>query len=312
MDSAIDAVEQATIDFYRGRVREANLADQTQGSDPSNLLQIHFSANDDAVSGFQVFAETRGGGGPSLTNSRYVVLLDSRTRQLLAIVDYSCLSPLRVGASAGVGCRHLAAKGARVAGILGSSKQARAQLQAIQRSVPTLERARVFSPTPEHREAFAREMTEWLDLPVEAMTTAQGATEGADIVGLANNSRVPVLDLPWVKPGALVISISGGQLPVDVIAGPRIVSTTWESLAARQPYASHIAAGTYSKDEVAADIGAVILGEATVRRSPVEIVVFELSRINMWSVAVAHWAYESALAEGVGTSFTLSAEGGLP
>jgi len=306
MDGAIDAVEKATVDYYRGGVREMNLADQTGGVGTPNLLQIHFSANDALVSGFQVFAETRG--GPSLPNTRYVVLLDSQTRQLLAIVDYSSLSPPRVGASAGVGCRYLAPAGARTAGILGSSKQARAQLQAIQRSVPTLERARVFSPTPEHRAAFAREMTEWLDLPVEAVATAQDATAEADIVGLANNSRQPVLELGWVKAGALVISISGGQLPAAVMEGPRVVSTTWESLAAREPYASSIKTGRYSKEDVAAELGAVILGEATVRRNAEQIVVFELSRINLWAVAVAYWAYQWALKEGVGTPFTLSGD----
>src|SRR5436190_22771581 len=227
MASASDVLEQATVDFHQNRVREHNLADRTSGDEPHNLVQIHFSADDALVSGFQVFAETPG--GPALPNSRFVVLLDPATRQLISIVDYTSLSPLRVGASAGVGCRYLAPQGARMAAILGPSKQARAQLQAIQRTVPNLERARVYSPSPEHREAFAREVTEWLDLPVEAASSAQEATEGAQIIGLANNSRSPVLDLAWVQTGALVISIGGGQLPPEVTDGPRVVSTTWDS-----------------------------------------------------------------------------------
>ena len=137
MASAIDVIEQATVDFHQNRVREHNLADRTSGDEPHNLVQIHFSADDALVSGFQVFAETPG--GPALPNSRFVVLLDPATRQLISIVDYTSLSPLRVGASAGVGCRYLAPQGARMVGILGSSKQARAQLQAIHSSVPTVE-----------------------------------------------------------------------------------------------------------------------------------------------------------------------------
>ena len=143
-------------------------------------------------------------------------------------------------------------------GILGSSKQARAQLQAIHSSVPTVERARVYSPTPEHREAFAAEMGEWLDLPIEAVASAEAATRDADIVGLANSSRQPVLDPAWVKPGALVISISGGQLPDGVIGRWQVASTTWDSLAAREPYASRVRAGTFSKGDVGAELGSVV------------------------------------------------------
>src|SRR3954454_3248361 len=78
MDSAIDAIERATVDFHRGKVRERNLLDETQGGDRPNLLQIHFAANDEALTGFQVFAESRG--GPPAPNSRYITLLDPRTR----------------------------------------------------------------------------------------------------------------------------------------------------------------------------------------------------------------------------------------
>ena len=59
----------------------------------SNLLQIHFSADDSLVTGFQTWGATPGLPQP---NSRYVVLLDNETRALLGIVPYEGLSPLRV------------------------------------------------------------------------------------------------------------------------------------------------------------------------------------------------------------------------
>jgi alanine dehydrogenase len=305
IDSAIDAIRRATIAYFQGTVRERDIIDHTQRGDPPNAAQIHFAADDGLVCGYQMFAETRGG-GPSLPNARFITLLDIATRQLLALVDYSSLNALRVGASAGLGCRYLAPARARTAGILGSSKQARALLQAIRRTVPTLERARVYSPTAEHRESFAREMTDWLGLPIEAVATAREATLGLDIVGLANDSRSPVIEMAWVKPGALVVSISGGQLPADVVGAPRIVATTWESLATREPYATVVRAGSYSRSNVAADLGQVITGKATVREDPADIVVFELTRINIWAVSIAQWAYDWATRQGAGTPFMLS------
>ena len=111
-----------------------------------------------------------------------------------------------------------------------------------------------------------------------------------------------------MKPGALVISIGSSQLPAGVIHGPRLVATTWESLASRQPYASAVKDGKYSKSDIAAELGAVVLKEASARTHLGETVVFELTRINLWSVAVAYTAYQWAVGEGIGTPFTLGRE----
>src|SRR5438105_4795384 len=86
IDGAMAAIERATVDFHRGLARENNLADQTQGTERPNTLQVHLSADDEYVSGFQFFAEDRG--GPERDNARFVAVLDPKTRELLALVDY--------------------------------------------------------------------------------------------------------------------------------------------------------------------------------------------------------------------------------
>jgi alanine dehydrogenase len=306
MDAAIDAVEKATVAEYQGRVRSQDVVDRTK-TEPSNFLQIHLATDDSFVTGFQVFGQTPGFPRP---NTRFVVLLDGETRQLQAIVPYEGLSPLRVGASAGVACRYLAPKDARRVAILGSSKQARRQLQAIVRTAPSVDQVRVYSPTPEHREAFAHETSAWLGVKVEAVESAEAAVRDADIVGSATNTRTPVLEWQWVKPGALVMQIGGGQLPDEVLSEARVVLPTWDSTedesTGREPFGSAIRVGSYSRSQ-AAELGAVILGEVTRRESPDQTVVFDVGRINVWAVTVTHWAYEWARERELGTQFSLSA-----
>ncbi len=53
----------------------------------------------------------------------------------------------------------MARKDARVLGMLGSGGMARSHVEALL-CVRAIERLQVFSPTREHREAFAREMAE--------------------------------------------------------------------------------------------------------------------------------------------------------
>lgn len=307
IDGAIDVVERTTLVFHEGRVREGNLEDRTAGEGPVNVMQIHLAAADGLVTGYQMFAEDASGDRETLPNARFVTLLHPETRQLQALVPYIGLSPVRVGATAGVACRYLAPEGATSAAIIGSSKQARRQLQAIVRAVPSVRSATVFSPTPANREAFAREMSAWLGITVEPAVSVQQAVAGADIVDLANNSKQPLLDMAWVKPGALVMPVGGNQLLPSVLdGGCRIVTTTWAQMArGREPYGTAIREGRFTRDQTVGELAEVILGQVTARRSPDETVVYELGRINIWAVAVCHWAYQWAQQRGAGTPFSL-------
>jgi alanine dehydrogenase len=307
MDSLIVRLEHATLRHFHQRVRERGFVDQTQTARHPNTVQFGFAADDQEVSGFQVFAEGSSGNDPTLPNARFITLLHPETRQLTALVDYRSLSPLRVGASAGIGLRYLAPDGARTAAVLGSHQQARTQLQAIRRTVPALERARVYSPTPAHREQFASETSQWLDLPVEPVTSARAAIDGADVIAVANNSGDPIVDVSWLKPGSLVISIGGSRMPPEIMQTARVVATTRDRLATREPYASAIKSGMYSMQHAAADLGELIFGQASPRQEG-KTIVFELDRLNIWAVATAQWAYDWALERSVGTPFTLSSE----
>ena len=306
MDGAIAAVEKSTLAEYAGRVRSYDMTDRTQ-TEPSNFLQIHFATDDTLVTGFQVFGATPGQPRP---NTRYVVLLDGETRQFLGIVPYEGLSPMRVGASAGVAARYLAPNDARSVAIVGSSKQARRQLHAIQRAVPSVREARVYSPTREHREAFAREMSDFLRIDVRAVDSAEAAVRDADIVDTSTNTKTPVLDWDWIKPGALVMQIGGNQLPDDVL-NQRIVVPTWSSTedpsTGREPFGSAIRDGRLKREDIAGELGQVILGEVQARESDDQVVVFDVGRINIWAVAVTYWAYEWARDREIGIPVGLSA-----
>jgi alanine dehydrogenase len=306
MDDAMKAVEKSTLAEYAGRVRSKDMTDRTQ-KEPSNFLQIHMATDDDFVTGFQVFGATP---GQPRTNSRFVVLLDSESRQFIGIVPYEGLSPLRVGASAGVAARYLAPKDARSVAIIGSSKQARRQLHAIVRAVPTVSEARVYSPTAEHREAFAAEMSDFLGIDVCAVDSAEAAVLEADIVDSSTNTKTPVLEWDWIKPGALVMQIGGDQLPRDVLQ-QRIFVPTWDSTedeaTGREPFGSAIRDGSLKREDIAGELGQVILGEVPAREREDQTVVFDVGRINIWAVAVTHWAYEWAREREIGTPVGLSA-----
>jgi alanine dehydrogenase len=96
-------------------------------------------------------------------------LFSTRTGEPLAILQDGYLQHLRVGGGAGLGVRYLARQDSRTVAILGSGGMARTYLEAICLERP-IERVRVYSPTPAHRQTFAEEMSAKLEIAVEPST----------------------------------------------------------------------------------------------------------------------------------------------
>ncbi len=111
-----------------------------------------------------------------------------------------------------VGVKWLARKNSRRIGVLGSRGQARCQLLACKAVLPTLEEARVYSPTSENRTRFAEEMTELLDMEVQAVGSARQAIQGADVLISVTNSNVPTFDGNWLEPGVHLCSIVSSNI----------------------------------------------------------------------------------------------------
>ncbi len=243
-------------------------------------------------------------------DANFILLFDAESGHWLALVPGGELNVWRTGAPAGVACRYLARDNGRQLGLLGSGRQARGQLLAIRRALPSLRRVRVFSPTEEHRTRFASQMSSWLEVDVEPVESARAAVEGADIIDVATNCRNPVLEPHWVSPGALIISIASGQIPVELVSSSRVI-VSWkkevlEGRPAREPYAAMIASGTWSEDQIAGELGDVILESVAARRDANEVVLFELVGVPLWDTAAASWAYQWAQEKKIGYTFSLS------
>ena len=173
----------------------------------------------------------------------------------------------------------------------------------------TLKSVKVFSPTKEHRRSFAKEMSEFLDIEVEAVDNAKSAVKNQPIVSLATSSRSTVIEPEWIEPGALIVSITSGQLPRQTVASSRVIVFWKEELlggeAPRQPYLAMIADGTWSADKIAGELGDLILGKITGRERENQTVVFESVGMAIWDTVAAAWAYRWALERGAGTEFSL-------
>jgi alanine dehydrogenase len=303
MDELLNAIEGSLGAQSSGAVAgQARV--ETSLLDSKKKYRIMTSAVPKAGQVMRVSALFRGA-----KDAYFMLLFDGETGDLLALVAGRDLNVWRTGAPAGVACKYLAPVSADQLGLIGSGRQARGQIVAIRRAVPGLRKVKVFSSTKEHRDAFAREMAPWLGVDVEAVDSPRAAVENMPIVSLATSSRSTVIEPQWIKPGALVVSITSGQLPRATVANSRVIVSWKEEVlggeAPRQPYIAMIADGSWSKEKIAGELGDVILGKISARESGGETVVFESVGMPIWDTVATAWAYRWAVANGVGTRFSL-------
>ncbi|MBI2368762.1 MAG: ornithine cyclodeaminase family protein [Deltaproteobacteria bacterium] len=148
------------------------------------------------------------------------VLYSSETAELVCIIigEVTCrevpdqyMIGLRTAATSAVGMKYLARRDAQTVGLFGSRGQAKNHLAAVC-SIRPIKRAQVYSPNPEHRKAFAEEMSQVLEIEIQAVSEPQAVLEGADIVIDASNTNVPVFRGEWVQEGMHINGFQGSNI----------------------------------------------------------------------------------------------------
>src|SRR5436853_2052350 len=126
-----------------------------------------------------------------------VLLFSTETGALLAMFPDGVMQRLRVGATSGLGLRHLAREDARRLALIGSGWQAGTQLSGAL-AVRKFREVRVWSPRRESREAFVAEWRGKLGATIGAVESAEACVEAADVIAAATSSTAHVLDARWL------------------------------------------------------------------------------------------------------------------
>ncbi|MCL7748550.1 ornithine cyclodeaminase family protein [Halalkalibacter alkaliphilus] len=148
---------------------------------------------------------------PIASGDKYcgLVTLYSLTKlEPIAIMHDSYIQKMRVGATSALGIREMSNPDAKVAGLFGSGWQAESHLLFLLMVRPNLEEVRVFSPTMENRENFAKKMSEETGKRIVAVDHPKKAVEGCQIVTCATAANDPCFDGDWLEPGTHVTCIT--------------------------------------------------------------------------------------------------------
>jgi len=220
------------------------------------------------------------------THHALVALFRPETGEPLAVMDGRLITELRTAAVSAIATDLLARPEARTLCLLGAGVQAASHLEAL-RLVRRFEVVRVWSP---HRAAaFAAAHG------VTATATAEAAIRGADVIVVATDSAVPVLDGSWLAEGAHLNAVGAcrpdwRELDDATLQRARLVV---DSRAAALVESGDVRAAP----GIAAELGEVIANPELGRTDPRQVTLFKSLGLAVEDVVAADLVYRAALAE---------------
>jgi ornithine cyclodeaminase/alanine dehydrogenase-like protein (mu-crystallin family) len=317
--ASIDLIEQCFADAGRGEAAMLPRAEllyppQSEARFGSQLsLQANMGIVPSARAiGGRIFTTGPGrapaaGERPARRHGAWKLLWDFESQDLLCLMEDSSVHPYLVGAHVGVATRWLARDDARTVAVIGTGRMARGTLRAMC-AVRKVTLARVYSPTPEHRRAFAEEATRAFGIEAVAVDSAEEAVRGADIVSCATNtfirSREPVFAADWLSPGAFVSSIAAQELEEATLLRARVIpahhATVLESRPPFEPFVSLARRGAIPAAQLPGDLSQVVLGQIPARLNPDDITVYVGPSLGYQHAALVRWVYTEAHRQGIG------------
>lgn len=181
------------------------LAFDAAGGGHGTLHALGAASASDGLVGAKTWAHTPGGADPVL------LLFDAATGALRAVVEAFALGQLRTAGTAALATDLLARASAARLGVIGTGKQALAQVAAVAHVRP-IESVRVFSRDADRRRAFAVRVSEELGVDCAAADSAAGAVDGADVVTLVTRASSPVLTAAMMGPGVHINAVGAIDL----------------------------------------------------------------------------------------------------
>ena len=222
------------------------------------------------------------------------VILDLATGKPEAIINATRLTDMRTGAAGAVAAKYLSSKKEVVMGVIGTGRQAEAQVMATAQEL-RIKELRVWSRNPVHAARFCK-TTGFPDCHV---TSAEKACD-CDLLVTTTPSREPVVRSEWIRDGTHINAI-GADAPGKEELDPALLSRA--AVFVDDPVqAVHsgeinvpVTKGLFSPDKIAGTLGEVVIGNAG-RKGSGAITIFDSTGLAIQDLAIAKIAMQHGTA----------------
>lgn len=227
------------------------------------------------------------------------IILDIETGIPIAIVNATKLTDMRTGAAGAVATKYLAPKKEISLGIVGSGRQADAQIAAISTEMKINE-IKIWSRNPQHAAILAEK---WRHLSA-AIDDIQKVCD-SDVIVTVTPAIEPIIKNEWIHEGTHINAI-GADAPGKEELDPIILQRSMifvddvEQAIHSGEINVPLRKGIIQKSHISGTLGEVVLGLKG-RISRDQITIFDSTGLAIQDLAIAHLAMQNA--ESIDLSF---------
>ena len=242
-----------------------------------------------------------------------VLLLDSDTGEVCAMMNGSEVTRIRTGAISGAATDILARADSSVGALFGTGGQAVSQLEAMLCARPIKE-VRVYDALSDRIAPFVEKnmpLAEKYGARLVAAKSSIAAVDGADVVTTVTTSKTPVFGGEHIAPGAHVNGVGSflpdsRELDETLLNRARVFVDNREAvLAEAGDFLIPAKTGAYKIENIAGELGDVLAGKLDGRTSADQITVMKTVGYAVLDVVAAWQIYENAIRRGIGKKIDL-------
>jgi alanine dehydrogenase len=284
------AIEEAFAEHGRGKVQmPPKVYIQFERGDFRTMPAYIPSLSIGGVKIVNVHPENPSQGLPTVM--ALTVILDPGTGIPEAILNATSLTDLRTGAAGAVAAKYLSPKRDVVLGVVGSGRQAQAQVRATGAEL-TIQELRVWSRKEKNAQALCAKFPD-----LSCRTGELKKVCDCDLLVTTTPSRQPLIENEWIHDGMHINAIGAdapGKQELDpaILSRARVFVDDPEQAVHSGEINVPILEGLFTRDQVVGTLGEVVLGKKG-RKSDGEITVFDSTGLAIQDLAIAEIAMRS-------------------
>ena len=236
--------------------------------------------------------------------SALIVLNDADTHYPVAVMEGAFISAARTAAITAVAARHLARPGFQTLTCVGCGPIGRRQVRTVLEQFPAVATVWLYDLKESAAAGLAEEVAaHHPKVEVRIAADAETAVRAGEVVVTATVADRPWLPAAWVQPGSFLSNVSIMDAAKDVfLSADKVVVDDWDQCNREGKVIHQLTTeGSFSREQLHAELGQVVIGERPGRESDDEVVLLNSMGMAAIDVACAKAVYDRARQAKIGT-----------
>lgn len=245
-----------------------------------------------------------------------IMVLDDKTGAPIGILDGAHITGMRTGAAGAIGAKLLARRNSEKLLLIGAGHIATFQIAATLEMFPGIKTVSIYDPLSYDfavkkadgmrntlKELFGMSISE--EVVFEAVEDIEEKAGDSDIIITVTPSKSPIVKKEWVKPGTHFSCIGADmagkeEIDPEIFREARVFTDDTNQCINVGEIEIPCRMGILEKDEIAGEIGDILIGKTIGRENEEQITVFDATGTALLDLATAKQAFAKAEEKKIG------------